>query len=137
MSCHLVCLYFYIFYILYMFYHFLNYYLCIFLSFFFFFYFYIYFFLFIYCVLFLLFFFFFSSRRRHTRSLCDWSSDVCSSDLNVVRAYDADQSGDVHFFAMEFVDGTTLDRLVRDRGPLPVAEACEYVRQAADRKSVV
>src|SRR5882672_8543290 len=28
------------------------------------------------------FFFFFSSRRRHTRSLCDWSSDVCSSDLN-------------------------------------------------------
>src|SRR5438034_7898117 len=29
-----------------------------------------------------LFFFFFSSRRRHTRSLCDWSSDVCSSDLN-------------------------------------------------------
>src|SRR5215211_8893235 len=28
-----------------------------------------------------IFFFFFSSRRRHTRSLCDWSSDVCSSDL--------------------------------------------------------
>src|SRR5260221_1237631 len=26
-------------------------------------------------------FFLFSSRRRHTRSLCDWSSDVCSSDL--------------------------------------------------------
>src|SRR5215204_1126158 len=25
--------------------------------------------------------FFFSSRRRHTMSLCDWSSDVCSSDL--------------------------------------------------------
>src|SRR5438874_8400044 len=30
---------------------------------------------------FLFFFFFFSSRRRHTRSLRDWSSDVCSSDL--------------------------------------------------------
>src|SRR6266496_6386670 len=28
-----------------------------------------------------MFFFFFSSRRRHTRSLRDWSSDVCSSDL--------------------------------------------------------
>src|SRR5438309_11452376 len=27
------------------------------------------------------FFFFFSSRRRHTRWNCDWSSDVCSSDL--------------------------------------------------------
>src|SRR4051812_49466992 len=27
------------------------------------------------------FYFFFSSRRRHTRLTCDWSSDVCSSDL--------------------------------------------------------
>src|SRR5438270_9487012 len=27
-------------------------------------------------------FFFFSSRRRHTRFDCDWSSDVCSSDLS-------------------------------------------------------
>src|SRR6266496_4765303 len=33
-----------------------------------------------------LFFFFFSSRRRHTRSLRDWSSDVCSSDLARLRA---------------------------------------------------
>src|SRR5438477_6076260 len=32
------------------------------------------------CCLFF-FFFFFSSRRRHTRLTCDWSSDVCSSDL--------------------------------------------------------
>src|SRR5689334_24634131 len=30
---------------------------------------------------FFFFFFFFSSRRRHTRWNCDWSSDVCSSDL--------------------------------------------------------
>src|SRR5207249_9684326 len=29
--------------------------------------------------------FFFSSRRRHTRSKRDWSSDVCSSDLGGVR----------------------------------------------------
>src|SRR5690242_21075585 len=28
-------------------------------------------------------FFFFSSRRRHTRLTCDWSSDVCSSDLTI------------------------------------------------------
>src|SRR5260370_39760022 len=32
-----------------------------------------------------MFFFFFSSRRRHTRFKCDWSSDVCSSDLLVER----------------------------------------------------
>src|SRR5207249_9566237 len=31
---------------------------------------------------FIFFFFFFSSRRRHTRSKRDWSSDVCSSDLD-------------------------------------------------------
>src|SRR5207248_7837556 len=31
-------------------------------------------------------FFFFSSRRRHTRSYGDWSSDVCSSDLDVTAA---------------------------------------------------
>src|SRR5256886_5679330 len=31
-------------------------------------------------------FFFFSSRRRHTRFDCDWSSDVCSSDLRVDRS---------------------------------------------------
>src|SRR5438270_7100615 len=31
--------------------------------------------------------FFFSSRRRHTRFDCDWSSDVCSSDL--VKAFTA------------------------------------------------
>src|SRR2546427_4229749 len=41
------------------------------------------------------FFFFFSSRRRHTRFDCDWSSDVCSSDLpprltRLVRAPAAD-----------------------------------------------
>src|SRR5690242_20785095 len=35
------------------------------------------------------FLFFFSSRRRHTRLTCDWSSDVCSSDL----AERADQEG--------------------------------------------
>src|SRR6266496_4486374 len=35
------------------------------------------------------FFFFFSSRRRHTRSLRDWSSDVCSSDLIVARSLPA------------------------------------------------
>src|SRR5882762_11224301 len=32
----------------------------------------------------LFFFFFFSSRRRHTRFKCDWSSDVCSSDLSAI-----------------------------------------------------
>src|SRR5690242_20764224 len=58
-----------------MFLHFLLYTLFFFLFFFFFFLF-----LFVFCFFF--FFFFFSSRRRHTRLTCDWSSDVCSSDLD-------------------------------------------------------
>src|SRR5699024_11761972 len=32
-------------------------------------------------------FFFFSSRRRHTRSKRDWSSDVCSSDLYILALF--------------------------------------------------
>src|SRR5205085_2994666 len=39
--------------------------------------------LFLFVVFCSFFFFFFSSRRRHTRFDCDWSSDVCSSDLQV------------------------------------------------------
>src|SRR5438034_8544264 len=37
--------------------------------------------------------FFFSSRRRHTRSLCDWSSDVCSSDLPAGRGSGNSRNG--------------------------------------------
>src|SRR5204863_3676325 len=43
------------------------------------------------------FFFFFSSRRRHTRSLRDWSSDVCSSDLT--KSLDKDILGSSDFVA--------------------------------------
>jgi hypothetical protein len=50
---------------------------------------------------------------------------------NVVAALDADRAGDRHFLVMEYVEGTTLDRLVREHGPLPPESACEYARQAA------
>jgi WD40 repeat protein len=50
---------------------------------------------------------------------------------NIVRAFDAEQAGEFHFLAMEFVDGISLAQLLEQRGPLPVAQACEYVRQAA------
>src|SRR5215213_8611473 len=51
---------------------------------FFFFFFLFFFFFFFFFILFFFFFFFFSSRRRHTRLVSDWSSDVCSSDLQGV-----------------------------------------------------
>jgi serine/threonine protein kinase/WD40 repeat protein len=50
---------------------------------------------------------------------------------NVVRAYEADQDVDTHFFSMEFVEGHTLTQRVREKGPLPVADACDFMRQAA------
>jgi len=50
---------------------------------------------------------------------------------NVVLAHDADWVGDVNFFTMEYVEGQDLSKRVKQRGPLPVWEACEYVRQAA------
>jgi WD40 repeat protein/serine/threonine protein kinase len=50
---------------------------------------------------------------------------------NIVAAYDGEQAGDLPFLVMEYVEGTDLARWVAERGPLPAAEACEYVRQAA------
>ena len=50
---------------------------------------------------------------------------------NIVHAYDAEQAMDTHFLVMEYVEGTTLARLVEQEGPLPVVQACDYIRQAA------
>jgi WD40 repeat protein/tRNA A-37 threonylcarbamoyl transferase component Bud32 len=50
---------------------------------------------------------------------------------NIVTAFDAEQAGNTHFLVMEFIPGTDLARVVSERGPLPLAKACEYVRQAA------
>jgi serine/threonine-protein kinase len=50
---------------------------------------------------------------------------------NIVQFCDADQWKDTFYFAMEFVEGTDLGKVVRLSGALPVAEACDYIRQAA------
>jgi serine/threonine protein kinase len=50
---------------------------------------------------------------------------------NIVHAYDSGPSGNTHFFAMEFVEGTDLDRLVQQHGPLPVAMATDFIQQTA------
>jgi WD40 repeat protein len=50
---------------------------------------------------------------------------------NIVTTHDAEDAGETHFLVMEYVDGTDLGRLVQERGLLPVAETCEYIRQAA------
>jgi serine/threonine protein kinase len=50
---------------------------------------------------------------------------------NVVIAYDADQINGTHFIAMEYVDGKDLQRIVKEKGPLAIPAACNYIRQAA------
>lgn len=50
---------------------------------------------------------------------------------NIVTAYDAEQAGDIHFLVMEFVEGTDLASVVKERGPMSVVEACECIQQAA------
>jgi serine/threonine protein kinase len=51
---------------------------------------------------------------------------------NIVQATDADEDEGVHYLVMEFIDGMDLSQLVSRVGRLPVAEACEVVRQAAE-----
>src|SRR2546421_5640808 len=86
------------------------------------------------CVLFFLnsihAFFFFSSRRRHTRSDRDWSSDVCSSDLK--QRDDAHPHRDAHVVPKQIDhphgtycgkrNGQSYNRGLRDRPSIEVQE---------------
>jgi hypothetical protein len=50
---------------------------------------------------------------------------------NIVRAFDAEQVGELHLLVMEFVEGKSLAELVQQKGALAIPYACHYVRQAA------
>ncbi len=50
---------------------------------------------------------------------------------NIVQAYDAGEVNGTHYLAMEYIDGTDLKKLVNDRGPMSVVNACQAIRQAA------
>jgi serine/threonine-protein kinase len=50
---------------------------------------------------------------------------------NIIKTYEADQLGSRHYFAMEYIEGLDLDRCVRRSGPLPIAQACDFIRQVA------
>ncbi len=50
---------------------------------------------------------------------------------NIVRAYDIDQDDKLHFLVMEYVDGSSLQEIIKRHGPLDIIRACHYVRQAA------
>jgi serine/threonine-protein kinase len=50
---------------------------------------------------------------------------------NIVQAFDDVPIGVTHFYAMEFIEGTDLSKLVQLNGPLPVDQACDMIRQVA------
>lgn len=50
---------------------------------------------------------------------------------HIVHAYDAGPLGARHVLVMEYIEGVSLERMVKEAGPLPVQQACEYIRQAA------
>ena len=50
---------------------------------------------------------------------------------NIVRAYDMDREGPLHFLAMEYVDGLSLQQVITQQGPLSPRRAAQYLRQAA------
>jgi serine/threonine protein kinase len=50
---------------------------------------------------------------------------------NIVRAYDIDEDDKLHFLVMEHVDGSNLQDIIKKSGPMSVARATNYIRQAA------
>src|SRR5688572_7014175 len=95
-------------------------------------------------------FFFFSSRRRHTRFDCDWSSDVCSSDLlfpkqrtDLKTSCSCPDWGDPckHVAATHYVLGEALDRdpfllfELRGRTKQQVLDGLRAARGATETRS--
>ncbi|MDR1519630.1 MAG: protein kinase [Planctomycetota bacterium] len=51
---------------------------------------------------------------------------------NIVRIYDSGQFGDIHYIVYEYIDGGTVQRLIKKRGALQPEESVEYAIQAAN-----
>lgn len=66
--------------------------------------------------------------RRFQR---EWEAAAQLSHPNIVTAYDASEEGGIHYLVMELVNGPDLGSRVNQEGPLPIAEAVNYVLQAA------
>src|SRR2546430_4093943 len=84
-----------------------------------------------------LFFFFFSSRRRHTRFDCDWSSDVCSSDLDVIGGQVQVGIDGITGLAPHVRSGRLRLLAVTNRARVPLWPDTPTAGEVVDRKSVV
>jgi eukaryotic-like serine/threonine-protein kinase len=50
---------------------------------------------------------------------------------NIVRAHDVGKEDKLHFLVMDYVDGSSLENIIRRHGPMDVLRACHYIRQGA------
>src|SRR5438093_7207682 len=50
---------------------------------------------------------------------------------NIVRAYDIDQDDNLHFLVMEYVDGASLQDIIRKTGPMNPTRPCHYIYWSA------
>jgi serine/threonine protein kinase len=53
-------------------------------------------------------------------------------DPNIVRAYDIDNEGNIHYIVMEYVEGQDLHQIVSQNGPLQYEAAADYIAQVAN-----
>src|SRR5260370_6094663 len=71
--------------------------------------------------------FFFSSRRRHTRFKCDWSSDVCSSDLD----------GTVRELGVALAEAASFGANAASGGPAASGEEVSFREQSSAADAVL
>src|SRR5688572_30989137 len=84
--------------------------------------------------------FFFSSRRRHTRFDCDWSSDVCSSDLVVLtgtpEGVSPIESGDTIVASIEKIGAMEVGVRAADGAAVPAMTRLATGRSRSEERRV-
>jgi serine/threonine-protein kinase len=74
-------------------------------------------------------------RRGDVRALHRFRREVEAlaqlSHPNIITACDVSEIGIAHYYAMEYVEGVNLERIVARSGPLPIGPACDFIRQTA------
>jgi hypothetical protein len=71
-------------------------------------------------------------NHRTERLIKEARSAASLEHPNVVSVYEIDQSGGVHYIAMELAEGGNLEQLIQLSGPMEVERACQLVAEAAE-----